>query len=142
MKFPVLKNLVLYQESFIFVGRIRSTSNKTAHYNSNESGHAFIADRYRRSRTVTVNYYSWVWDYIPPLTPVPDMEEKIEYTYSAPTITMIGMNWGWFIPFYATYNPNNEWFSLTGDWIIHGDSTDYNYNITRKMIYNFHPVNN
>ena len=113
-----------------------------AHYNSNESGHAFIADRYRRSRTVTVNYYSWVWDYIPPLTPVPDVEEKIEYTYSAPTITMIGMNWGWFIPFYATYNPNNEWFSLTGDWIIHGDSTDYNYNITRKMIYNFHPVNN
>lgn len=79
---------------------------------TNKVGHAFITDRYKRTRIVTENYYEWVYDTYPPHTPLPWVPEKIEYTYSSPTISMIGMSWGWG-PY---YNDENEWFSLTGDW--------------------------
>lgn len=100
-----------------------------------KAGHAFIADRYKRSRMVTRNYYVWVYDTYPPNTPIPMVKDKIEYTYSSPKISMIGMNWGWG---YDYYSPD-EWFSLTGDWICHNPQMSmYNWNINRKMIYNFH----
>ena len=101
-------------------------------------GHAFIADRYKNLRQIIKNYYSWVWDYIPPLTPVPDYDEMIEYTYSSPIITWIGMNWGWGWP----YNNIDEWYSITSDWIIETENETYNYNINRHMIYSFHVANN
>lgn len=100
-------------------------------------GHAFIADRYKRTRTVTKNYYEWVYDSYPPYTPIPMVPEKIEYTYSSPSITMIGINWGWG----SYYNISSEWFSLTGDWIS-SIETSYNWNINRHMIYNFQVINN
>ena len=100
-----------------------------------KDGHAFITDRYKRSRIVTQNYYVWVYDTYPPNKPIPMVKDKIEYTYSSPKISMIGMNWGWG---YDYYSPD-EWFSLTGDWICHNPQMSmYNWNINRKMIYYFH----
>lgn len=104
--------------------------------NGQQTGvHVFIADRYKRTRNVTENCYEWVWDFIPPdggpLTLVP---ETYVYTYSSPEITMIGMNWGWD----GSYNIPSEWYSLTGDWI----KLEYNFNTSRRMIYNFHITNN
>lgn len=94
---------------------------------SETTGHCFITDRYKSVQQIIKNTYFWVWDYIPPLTPLPVIDDKIEYTYSSPTITMIGMNWGW------GYNSTSEWYSLTGDWI----KDTYNWNIERHMIYGF-----
>lgn len=62
------------------------------------------------------------------------MPEKIEYTYSSPTINMIGMNWGWG----SYYNDEDEWFSLTGDWY----TPPYNWNINRHMIHGFKVIDN
>lgn len=100
-----------------------------------KAGHAFIADRYKRSRMVTRNYYVWVYDTYPPNKPIPMVKDKIEYTYSSPFICMIGMNWGWG----KSYYNDSEWFSLTGDWILEGKAsqTSYNWNINRQMIYGF-----
>lgn len=92
-------------------------------------GHAFIADRYKRERTVTENYYVWVYDFYPPSTPLPYVPETMSYRYSSPVITKIGMNWGWGTDF----NDMDEWYSLTGDWI----KSEYNFNMNRKMICNF-----
>lgn len=99
------------------------------------TGHAFIADRYKRTRTVRVNVYEWVYDNLtPPYTPVPAAPPYVEYIYHSPVISMIGMNWGWSSSFYNNYG----WFSLTGDWII----DPYNFNTSRHMICNFSMSNN
>lgn len=101
-------------------------------------GHAFIADRYKRERMVTENYYEWVYD-TPPTTQVPCPPRRVETRYSTPCISMIGMNWGW-----ETYISSNDvgWFSLTGDWIKEIGNYYYNYNDNKKMIYNFSIRNN
>ena len=109
-----------------------STSSSTG-----QLGHAFIADRYKRERIVTKNYYRWVYDN-PSDKPRPLVDEKIEYTYSSPKITMIGMNWGWGYNYYF----KDEWFTLTGDWISKNiNMSIYNWNISRHMIYNFQVIN-
>jgi hypothetical protein len=99
--------------------------------NQNNSGHAFIVDRYKGTRHVikTVSYYEY-----------PDIKNpdgtlqikpcgfyEITYTYGSPVISAIGMNWGWG----KQYQDTTEWFTLTGDW-KKGDS---NYNINRGMIH-------
>lgn len=95
-------------------------------------GHAFIADRYKRTRIVTKNYYEWVYDSYPQGKPIPMIPDKVVSSYSSPTISMIGFNWGW-----GSYcNVPDEWFSLTGDWISSRVSS-YNWNINRNMIYDF-----
>jgi hypothetical protein len=109
---------------------LRAKALSTSDKGTEKVGHAFIADRYKRSQTVTKNTYNWVYDTTPPYKPLPMVPEKIEYTYSSPTINMIGMNWGW------GYTNPDEWFSLTGDWIS-ADSDSLNWNIDRRMIYDF-----
>lgn len=100
------------------------------------TGHAFIADKYKRTQTVTINYYEWINDSETNDKPSSLVPEKIEYKYSSPTINMIGMNWGW-----GYYQGNdNEWFSLTGDWIC-TIMPSYNWTIYRHMIYGFQPKN-
>jgi hypothetical protein len=99
-------------------------------------GHCFITDRYKRTRVVTRNEYEWIWDFVPPEGgPLPLVPGEVEYIYSSPLISMIGMNWGW------GYNPSAEWFSLTGDWYKMINGLPYNFNISRHMIYNFHVAN-
>ena len=102
--------------------------------------HTFIADRYKRTRTVTRRHYEWVYENLtPPYTPVPAVPPYIEYSYSSPIISMIGFNWGEM----NTYYNNNGWFSLTGDWIV-GDEggVPCNWNVSRNMIYGFSPIDN
>lgn len=98
-----------------------------------EAGHAFIADRYRRERTVTKHCYEWEYDFFPPGVPLPYIPPMEEFEYSTPTICEIGMNWGWG----SEYNNENEWYALTDDWI----KGKYNFNQSRAMIYNFHVLN-
>lgn len=112
-------------------------SKRTTNSGSEKVGHAFIADRYKRTRTVTENHYVWVYDSIPPKTPIKMVPDKIEYRYSSPEISMIGINWGWG----SDCNIPDEWFSLTGDWISRSNES-YNWNINRHMIYNFQVINN
>lgn len=90
-------------------------------------GHAFIVDRYKRVREVAENVYEWVYDYVPNGVRIPYVPDKYETVYGFPFISMIGMNWGW------GYSYNNEWYSITGDWILGGN----NYTISRDMVYNF-----
>ena len=97
-------------------------------------GHAFIADRYKRTRQVEKRYYQWVWDSNPNNVLLPFVERKIEYTYQSPAVSYIGMNWGWGKDYYS----ENEWFSITGDWILASTA----YNTSRKIIYNFHVLSN
>ena len=109
-----------------------------AYSNVADAGHFFIADRYKRTRTVTAFYYIFVFDSWPPFTPMPAIDEQVTYSYSSPVINMIGMNWGngsW-------YDNSFGYYSLTGDW-YHGyvDSNPCNWNIDRMMIYGF-SVNN
>lgn len=114
-------------------------SNNTATGATGRVGHAFIADRYKRTRTVTKNCYEWVYDSIPSDKPIPMVPNMETYTYTSPSISMIGMNWGWG----SMYNDESEWFSLTGDWIKSPSSTSTNnWNINRNMIYNFQVINN
>ena len=129
----ILKNSLINGMPVLLSARSTYTTNT----GTEKVGHAFIADRYKRTRTVTKNYYEWVYDSYPTNTPIPMVPEKIEYTYSSPNITMIGMNWGWG----SYYNISSEWFSLTGDWIS-SIETSYNWNINRHMIYNFQIINN
>lgn len=129
----ILKNSLLNGMPVLLDARSWYTSDS----GTKKSGHAFIADRYKRTRIVTKNYYEWVYDSYPTNTPIPMVPEKIEYTYSSPNISMIGFNWGWGSYYYVP----NEWFSLTGDWIS-SRVTSYNWNINRHMIYNFQVINN
>lgn len=105
-----------------------------------ESGHAFIVDRYKRFRQVTVNYYEWVSDNPPsemnPIMP-PSMKRYSDTIYSTPIINAIAMNWGW-----KGVN-NDAWYSLTGDWFDpSSQSQQKNWNKNRFMICNFEPINN
>jgi hypothetical protein len=100
----------------------------------NNVGHAFIADRYKRTVMVTKNILEWVYDSIPN-KPVPYITRE-SYTYSSPSISMIGMNWGWG----KYYNDSTEWLSLTGDWVSQRSYTKHNWNIDRHIIHGFQVI--
>ena len=100
-------------------------------------GHALIADRYKTRRLVTRNYYVWVYDEIPPGTPVPMHDDKIEYEYSSSTIYMIGMNWGWG----QLWQNTSVWYTLTGDW-INSTRPQFNWKHSRYMIHGFEVIDN
>lgn len=103
-------------------------------------GHAFIIDRYRRSRTKTSYYYNWVYDFQGlPYTPTPAVMDSISIEYSSPYITQIGMNWGWGDMY--NYNDwhlvNDTWHAPTGSWIVQVSPNTYTFDYLRKIIYNF-----
>lgn len=105
-------------------------------------GHAFITDRYKRSHIVIETVYRWIYDETPTLPDgtlmlLPCISDSIIYNYSTPYISRIGMNWGWG----SYYNDDSEWFTLTGDWICQRDPYHDNWNMNRRMIYNFRVVN-
>lgn len=88
----------------------------------------FIADRYKRSRYQTTNYYVWVYDNVKEGQLVPYVRDSLTYSYSTPIIDNIGFNWG------DGYIEENEksWYPIMGDWRPYGFPYDYNAN--RKMI--------
>ena len=110
---------------------VRETSNEFE-----KVGHAFITDRYKRCRFVTVNHYEWRYTNPNQNAPLPFVPEKVEYVYSSPFINMIGMNWGWG----SGCNIESEWFTLTGDWISSREPSHKNWNINRRMIHGFQAI--
>lgn len=106
------------------------------------NGHAFIADKYKRVRTITRNTYRWIYDRMPQrpdgtLIPLPCIPDKIEDIPSSSRINMIGINWGEG-PFFLR---NEEWYTLLGKWIMNFDLSYTNWNVNREMMYNFTPIN-
>lgn len=106
-----------------------------------EGGHAFIADRYKRERIVEKTVYEWKYDDVKPnpdgtLPLLPMKPTRIVTTNSLPVISMIGINWGWGVG----RNADDQWFTLTGDWINKTDQDQTNYDIQRKMIYDFNVI--
>lgn len=93
-------------------------------------GHTFITDRYKRTRIRRETCYRWIYDVVPPNTPIINVQDSIVVSYQSPQIDMIGMNWGW-----SNSNIPSEWYSLTGDWIKVDRGDTLNYNINRIMIY-------
>jgi hypothetical protein len=105
---------------------------------SSKGRHVFIADKYKRVRMVTKNSYEWVYDESPQnpdgsLIPLPYVENKIEYTYHSPYISMIGFNWGWGRSEYD----KSQWFALTDEWIYDDDEPCQIFKNNMKMITDF-----
>ena len=103
-----------------------------------QHGHAFIADRYKRVRMVTKNTYRWVYDAHPTrpdgsLIPVPYVEDKTEYIYHSPYISMIGFNFGWGKKKLDDY----QWFALADEWIYHTDIPCQIFKNNKKIVYGF-----
>ena len=106
-----------------------------------EGGHAFIADRYKRERIIEKAVYEWRYDDVKPnpdgtLPLLPMKPTRIVTTNSLPVISMLGINWGWG----QRLNADDQWFTLTGDWINKTDWEQRNYNIKRGIIYNFNII--
>ena len=102
-------------------------------------GHSFIVDGYKKSRNVIKSTYEWVFDSQPPEDQIVQQQPpKVEYTYSAPYVSAIGMNWGWGES--NNLPQSNTWYTLTGDWILKDVQNTYNYTIERHMIYGFKPL--
>ena len=109
--------------------------------NSNNEGHVFLIDGYKRTRTKYEFCYFKVYDPIiegaDPITPIilpgipiTEQADYIRVEYSEPIISYINMNWGWGY----SYLSNNTWLVPTGNWIAtNGDNFLYN----RKVIYGF-----
>lgn len=92
------------------------------------SGHAFIVDRYKRSREEITFTYEWVFEN-PESAPGYNVT-KTSIVYNTPYITHYQMNWGYG---YAM-NFNDAWCSMNGTW-QYGGCTPYINN--RKMVCNF-----
>lgn len=99
-------------------------------------GHTFITDKFKKSRTVRVDRYKWVYDRFPqnsdgPLIPIPDVPEKVESTYLTDFLPYIGMNWGW-----GNLNGENDaWYAPTDSWYVGDSATAYKYN--KVMVHSF-----
>lgn len=92
-------------------------------------GHAFLVDRYKRTRTRTRITWQWIdLDGDPTNNPIL-LPPDDEFTYSSPHISYYGMNWG-----QSAIASNNTWCSLSGVW-QYGSLSPYIYN--RRMIYDF-----
>lgn len=92
---------------------------------SSSSGHAFIIDGYKRTRTRYLEYYQRLSGY-PPL-----LEERVDTVgYSSPHIYRIKMNWGWWTQWKDGYGWDDDWYALTGGWYVHsGDQYEQDINI-------------
>lgn len=109
---------------------------RTGYFFPNYTGHCFIIDGYREFRTKTTTVYVWVYDepQTGPYQPTEPVRERITVTYSTPHITNIRMNWGW------GSTPNDTWFVPTDDWVVNIDDENLSLAHSKKMIYNFNPI--
>lgn len=117
---------------------IISAKDNTAHVKA----HAFICDRYRRSRRITTNTYTWVYDRYPEasdgsLILIPRIDDKVETTTTLPYVSNVSFNWG-----QGQYNNDyNQWYSIYGQWTLtdesDGSSTTYDFRYNPHMIIGF-----
>jgi hypothetical protein len=103
-----------------------------------QHGHAFIADKYKRVRMVTKNTYRWVYDTSPSnpdgsLIPIPCVEDKTEYIYHSPYISMIGFNFGWG----NGELDDSQWFALADEWVYNKENPCRILENNKKIVYGF-----
>lgn len=99
------------------------------------SGHCFVIDGYKRTRTQYHSVYEWIPD--DPSTfydPTNQYASYYENTYTTPEITGIKINWGWWTQW--ENHENDGWYTLTGSWHVNNNG-GANYNYYRTMIYGF-----
>ena len=102
-----------------------------------DGGHCFVIDGYKRTRTKTTTYYDWI-PTLPsnPSSPIIEHNSYATVSYSAPHISYIQINWGWWDQW--TFGANDGWYSLTGSWYTqHESGSTANYDYYRNMIYGF-----
>ena len=98
--------------------------------------HCFVIDGYRRTRTKITHHFRYYYDEPVPGPPFPCPPEYYTYTYGAPIISSIRINWGWWTQ-WQTPPVNEGWYSLTGGWTVINNGNTYDYNHNRWMIYGF-----
>ena len=102
--------------------------------------HSFLIDGYKRTRIKTTTHYTFI-PYDPNNYELGSHPSYDVITYSTPEITSVKMNWGWWTQWYLSdSNPtykNDDWFTLTGDWVVDQDGDQVNYHYYRKMINDF-----
>lgn len=102
----------------------------SAHTSS--SGHTFIIDGYKQTRTMYLEYYER-WSGYPPL-----VEERTDTIgYSSPHIHHIKMNWGWASQWNGSINNYDDWFALTANWYVLPDGDSYNQDVNILCDYSF-----
>jgi hypothetical protein len=127
----------VYKEQYISSSLLKNMPVILSAYDDDGDGHAFIADAYKKANYVTkfIQVYEYPNVYKPDGTlmvkPEGWVEETIYASYS--DVISIGMNWGWG----SSLQKNDEWFTLTGDWIKTVGSDSMNYHKNRKIIYNW-----
>lgn len=99
---------------------------------SSSSGHTFIIDGYKKTRTMYVEYYQRLSGN-PPL-----LEERTDTIgYSSPHIYQIKMNWGWWTQWHPWFGYDDDWFALTANWSTQSSGATYNQNVTILCDYSF-----
>ena len=101
--------------------------------NSSAVGHSFIIDGYRSYRNKYTYTYEWVYDG-PSSEPIEMKPNKIEISYSSPIVENIKINWGSTNP---TGEPEDGWYTPTGDWPVNLGYGSENYKYYREMLYGF-----
>lgn len=126
-----------YKEQYISSSLLKNMPVLLAANDDNGNGHVFIADAYKKANYVTkfiqVYEYPNVYDSNGKLIVKPNgwVEETICSRYS--NVISIGMNWGWG----SWQQKDDEWFTLTGDWIKTVGDNSMNYHNNREIIYNW-----
>ena len=94
-------------------------------------GHSFLIDGYSKQKTKKTYHYIWVTeDGLGNITESDSIRTSV--TYTNPVITHLKMNWGW------GGEHNDNLYAPSGDWEIKdGNGELYNFNRSRKMIFDF-----
>ena len=87
--------------------------------------HCFVIDGYKRTRTKYTHWHHFVYDE-PQSGPVPlPPDDYTTYSYSAPQVTSVRINWGWWTQW--VYGTNEGWFAPTGGWTVTNNGSTYDY---------------
>lgn len=107
---------------------------------SQNGGHSFIIDGYKRTGIRTTYVYRWVpaliqlpnpdGSFAPIINPGDAMPaDSLVHTFSYITFSQIKMNWGW------GETSSDGWFTPTDNWVVANGY--YNYHRDKKIIYDF-----
>lgn len=100
------------------------------------NAHCFVIDGYKRTRIRYYHEHVWVPD--DPASFYDPLNQYATYytvTYSAPQMTGIKINWGWWTQW--VNHVNDGWYTLTGDWYVVVNNEVENYKYYRKITYGF-----
>ena len=104
--------------------------------------HCFVIDGFKKTHLE----YTHCHEFIPAdpetiILPGSGYESYYTYSYTAPEITAIKINWGWWTQWAGNNILNDGWYTLTANWVVENDGAIYDYNHNVKMLYDFNIVN-